>query len=64
MTVKRFVDSVLEVKLFFAFEKVEDGLVIADCISVGFVFVSGCTHNDIIALFLALKIRCLLNIFK
>ena len=40
VTVEGLVDSVFEVELFFSFEKVEDGLVLADGISVGSVFVS------------------------
>ena len=55
MAVQGLVDSVFEVELLFSFEEVEDGLVIADSISIVSVFVCGGTHNDIIALFLALK---------
>ena len=40
VTVEGLIDSIFEVELFFSFEKVEDGLVLADGISVGSVFVS------------------------
>lgn len=45
-----FVDGILKVELFLPLEKVEDGFVVPDCISVESIFLCGTTHNDIIAL--------------